>query len=236
MFIDKIFLYQIQKYLKFIIFALIFIVSSCSSIYVPTSINTPLFKKAGEAQLSGYIGTHQLQARIAYTPAYHFGIMFNTAFNNHSYLGWVYNNKSSFYEFGIGYYTMLNRNFVFETYGGFSKGKMQYEDYYQEIVKNDIQKIFVTPSIGFVSDNLDFGFSLRYLNYTCFKMKGTLYSDFIEPCVTMKIGLDNIKLISEFGASMPIGNNKEIANLPVFINFGAQLSFFEKKKLQVPKN
>lgn len=232
--INKIIIIQIQKYLKLFIFALIIIISSCSPIYVPTSINTPLFEEAGEVQFSGYTGTHQLQARIAYTPVNHIGLMFNTAFNNHRYLDWFYNDKSTFFELGIGYYSKLSENFVFETYGGYGKGTMQYSDYYDQIDIYDVQKIFLTPAVGFVSEYLDVGFSLRYLNYTSFNDSENLNSDFIEPCMTLKAGVDNIKLISDFGVSLNLGNNIKVLNWPIFFNFGAQLSLFKNKKFHIP--
>lgn len=232
--INKIIISQIQKYLKLFIFALIIIISSCSPIYVPTSINTPLFEEAGEVQFSGYTGTHQLQARIAYTPVNHIGLMFNTAFNNHRYLDWFYNDKSTFFELGIGYYSKLSENFVFETYGGYGKGTMQYSDYYDQIEIYDVQKIFLAPAVGFVSEYLDIGFSLRYLNYTSFNESENLNSDFIEPCMTLKAGVDNIKLISDFGVSLNLGNNIKVLNWPIFFNFGAQLSLFKNKKFHIP--
>lgn len=219
---------------KLLIFFLILFTLSCSPIYVPTSINTPLFEEAGEIQFSGYTGTHQLQARVAYSPVNHIGLMFNTAFNNQRNLDWFYNDKSSFYELGLGYYKKIDNNFVFETYAGLGRGKMQYSDFNNKIEKYEIQKFFLIPTFGFVSEYLDIGFSLRYLNYSSFNVSENLNSDFIEPCITLKAGVDNLKIISDFGISMYLGDNVEVLHWPFFFNFGGQLSLFKNKKFHLP--
>lgn len=226
--------FKINSQIKILLFLLILFAISCSPIYVPTSVNTPLFEEEGEVQFSAYTGTHQIQARIAYPPVNHLGLMFNTAFNNQRNQYWFYNDKSTHFELGVGYYSKISKNFVFETYGGYGKGTMQYSDYYDQIDIYDVQKIFLAPAVGFVSEYLDVGFSLRYLNYTSFNESENLNSDFIEPCMTLKAGVDNIKLISDFGVSLNLGNNIKVLNWPIFFNFGAQLSLFKNKRFHIP--
>ena len=112
-----------KKNLWFLLPALILLVSSCSSVYMPNTPNTPMLTKKGELYSGGHI---TLKGNASFTSAYavsdHVGIILNGAFMNQN------KNKKDFrhhlLEAGGGYFTTFGNknNRVLEIYGGLGRG------------------------------------------------------------------------------------------------------------------
>jgi hypothetical protein len=225
----------VGKYYYIILLVISLSIFSCLSIYIPDSVNTPLFKEAGELQISGYTGTRTIQARLAYTPINHFGMIANSSYNISTILQEVYNNRSFNYEFGLGYYTKFADYMVFETYGGIGAGSLKYSEHEQsKLFKNKQRKYFITPTIGYVSTFFDAGFSTRFTNISLYNETEDLNGIFIEPSLTFKLGFENLKFIFDFGRSIDISKSNELPYFPYFMNIGGQLSLFKNKKFHLP--
>lgn len=140
--------------------------------YVPNSQNVPMLEEKGDIKVE--IGVKDLQ--VAYGISDHLGIMVNGYYNKNdwSISSGTFENKyyptRLLLEGGLGYYTTLTDNAIFEVYGGAGYGSVNY-DY--DLVDNgiltetntfgvDMMRVFLQPAVGFQSESFGFAFSTRF--------------------------------------------------------------------------
>lgn len=101
-----------------------FILTSCSSIYMPNVPATPMFTKAGEVYVAGHLNTKgNLSGNVGFTLSDHVAIIgnastVNTGSNNNDYF------RQWLAEGGIGYFTKIGKDNrqVLEMYAGYGVG------------------------------------------------------------------------------------------------------------------
>jgi hypothetical protein len=203
--------------------------SSCQPVYVPNVVNMPLLKETGEIQLAAHtaIGGTDIQAAAAVHEK--FAIMLNGNFQNRKFnLGEGFR-RQQFGEFGIGYRQEIGENGRFEFFTGAGVGTIHAEypvDFYWKPVLDVYSaRIFVQPTIGFISDVIDFGFAPR-LAYVSLLESGDRFDGlFIEPAFMLKGGYKYVKFMLQAGLSIASNRSSLIYDYnPFLLSFGIQFS------------
>ena len=220
---------KFQTYLFLIFF--IALLNSCASLYIPNSVNTPLFTERNEATINANVGMNGWDLQAAYSPIKHVGIMVNSSgspklrgsnssFHSHAFL-----------EGALGFSSRVGEKGVIELYAGAGQGNIETRS--KVIVNNNAKydqvkgegtRLFIQPSFGLKSSESEFSFSLRciyndlinvsYDNSTdLVKRSGT----FIEPTVTLRRDKGKIMLQSQVGASIPFNLSSNNIRLRPFI-------------------
>ncbi|MBK0402757.1 hypothetical protein I5M27_07150 [Adhaeribacter sp. BT258] len=127
-----------KKIFWFLVPAIALLASSCSSVYMPNTPNTPMLSAKGELYSGGHIN---LKGNASFTSAYavsdHIGIMANGSFMNQN------RDKKAFrhniLEAGGGYFTTFGEknNRVLEIYGGLGRGSSDIT--YRKKTENGLQ-------------------------------------------------------------------------------------------------
>lgn len=183
-----------MKIKLFYIIALPFFFAGCSKVmYVPNSINVPLFKEKNEFRSTISFTDYQ----FAYAVSKNIGLMVNGYIKNTDYsttdiINSGYSTTSSTYttsrnliEGGIGYFSPLDEGFIFEAYGGGGMGSLAYNYYDDNSNPNptsnkystNFSRLFIQPSIGYTNDLVDVAFSARIVQLGFNTIKTENYSD-----------------------------------------------------------
>ena len=193
------------------LFAILTALSSCTHYYyAPNSHNVPLFQKQNEARISvatsrgdEFEGT---EIQSAYSITKNVGLMLNGFYvNPQDGSEW---GKGNLVEFGVGYFKPMGKYFVFETYGGFGKGKA-INQYGLGKSTAKFSRYFVQPSIGFTTPWFDIAASSRFcwldfykIEYDKINLNDIVDLDYIkdhnssflfEPALTVRGGWKYIK-------------------------------------------
>jgi hypothetical protein len=204
--------------LLYTVIAFVVIASSCNVAYRASTINTPLF--SGKNELAVTAASNNIQA--AYAVSDHVGVMANGFFeqsvvsNNETGQG----GTGYMGELGAGYFTGLTAdpNFIFETYAGAGFGYLYLNNNYRDDNSNiqkrtldaDGMKFFIQPAIGYRLSYVEVSGAIRYsnINYSNIRLSNWPQPElrdanlnelnnsfhFIEPGLTLRVGLKNIKL------------------------------------------
>ena len=162
----------------------VYIFSSCSSMYIPSMVNTPLLSEQGEIQGELSLTTNAVQLGVDYAFTDHWAAMAQTniSYGNFTNAYDIYTSKDEdstlldltnwgkfnnrHYELGVGYYNMFNKeHFKMEAFGGFGFCHANDEnDYHTNVLEKYDTKyamIFGQVNTGFSSKFCDFGLALR---------------------------------------------------------------------------
>jgi hypothetical protein len=202
-----------MKHILLVLIATLIISTSCKVMYIPNSLNVPLFNEKHEFKAN--VGFYDYQ--LAYSLTKNIGLLANGYVRNYNFLGSSgtsdlnYSTSRNLFEGGIGYFKTLGEGFIYETYIGAGKGKVAYNGLENGISSGgtynysaDFQRFFIQPSIGFSQDIVDVAFSLRVVDLSFNHVK-TDYTQqmlvddningldqvnfiFIEPAITFRIG------------------------------------------------
>jgi len=199
-----------------------FLLTNCSpSYYFPNAHNVPLLFHKGEGTLTLTLGGSEyvnssVEGQGAYAITNNFALMTNfcTAWGKREDYGSGY---GSLVELGAGYFKPVSSQFVFETYAGGGPGGVTnyFEPDKLEYSKLRFTKLFIQPAFGYKAPLFNIALSLRgvNLNYYAFQNsylntggKWTYYSKdpnyyLLEPALTLRGGLPNIKLQLQLGLS-----------------------------------
>lgn len=224
---------------------LIFGFFSCAPVYVPNTLNTPLFSKAGELSSTTQIAFSGLDQQLAYSITDNLGVMLNGNFQNTQRDPERFSEnfqKHIFGEAGAGYYTGIGvSNFIFEVYGGFGLGNF-YAKYFPvsfsesngipRISNVDLNRFFLQPGIGLKNRIFELSLALRLSNVNFMRSHtNDVIIDtnkpyfFAEPALTARLGSKNIKCISQIGASIFLNKDESINYNPFIFSLGIQLNF-----------
>lgn len=205
-----------------IVIVLISLFTIQCGVYNPNNLNVPLLSEKGEGNIGGHIGINgiQLQTSIAISDKYAF--MYNNMFTGEE--GSI--KASSFHELAIGQYSTLGKRGKLELFvgGGFNP---------------NYNRFFIQPNIGAQWEALELGFSTRlsqvfltsagkkhtYDNVILENAKPTL---FVEPAITLKLGIKSFKLIAQGGLSLPVYGTSEIIGVPLILSVGLNLNLRKK--------
>jgi hypothetical protein len=198
---------------------------SCTTVYVPNTRNTPLFREQGEAQISGFITSGGLEGQGAYALTDHLAVIGSytygkqTTTNSTANPPIEYDWKNSFAEIGIGYFDR-SRSARYELFAGYGIGEGTSLDQYSFFgLNNNVvatgkrSRIFVQPSIGTNNRNFNIAFTPRlcYVNMSEFttavasakpKDSGQFY---VDPAFTAKFRLaGNLHGLFQLGLTVPV--------------------------------
>ncbi len=206
--------------------------SSCSSMYIPSMPNAPLFTEKGDAQIETSVSTTSLQASAGYafSDGYSLLVAGNLSFGNvcnyndlftekeyesanNSYLSidltthGRYSHRNS--EIAVGKYNLLhNDKWILEAFIGGGYGRAIDKDF-----SNKYAVGFVQADLGQRIGILDWGtvcrLSSTFHNYTGIDKNDKSFSNnftlfHIEPMAFVRIGGDHFKFIHRAGLSLPI--------------------------------
>lgn len=222
--------------IKQLLFSLIIIalLNSCSSLYIPNSINAPLLTSKNEATITVNTGMNGWDLQAAYSPLSHLGLMINTSGSpilskTNGYHGHKYA------EGGLGFTTSFGSKGVLELYSGAGLGNSESQSKVTvngnsstEKVQGMVTRYFVQPSIGVKNDNAEFAFStrgvyaefynVRYGNSTDLNYR---YGTYFEMAFTMRKQMGNLMFQSQIGASLPLSpETTKIKYRPLLMSFG----------------
>lgn len=155
--------------------------------------------------------------------------------------------SAKFFEFGAGYFTPVDENWVFETYGIIGFGTM--ENHLPSTTSDDpntkgdisanVMRLGIQPNFGYKSKYFSAGISARIVNLTYNSIKGDLiYNDVnqttylndnassfpIEPALTLRGGLEKVKLQLQMGYSLNAGNSN-FKQDKTFMTLGLNFNF-----------
>jgi hypothetical protein len=200
-----------MKTLILAIITLLLLTSGCKVMYIPNSLNVPLFVEKNEFKAN--IGFYDYQ--LAYSVTKNIGLMANGYVRNSLFSGSSdlnYSSSRNLFEGAIGYFKTLDKDVVFETYAGGGAGKLSFngsqdvwEDNSNYKYSANFNRFFIQPSIGYVQDMMEVAFSARLARLSFNNIKTENYTQqmlleddiynldktnyfFIEPALTFRVG------------------------------------------------
>ncbi len=226
---------------------------SCTPVfYAPNTSNVPLFQKKGEGMINAgfsggeIVGGGEIQGAIAAND--HLGIMVNTAFfsgNESEESTEEGSGKGYLVEGGAGYFTTLDKNVVFEAYGGVGFGSVTNNHYYGGTSKVGLTKLFVPPALGYTVTNVDIGVASKisavFFNVNSIEgldeydmeeinlLKENPTYFFWEPSIFIRFGFEAIKAQLAYTPSLKL-SSKELSQDTYMINIGLSLAFHTKQQ------
>jgi len=247
-------------------------VSCIPPMYIPNTTNTPSLKQKGDIEASYSLGTngHDLQSGYAINDDY--GVMLNVSLGNEKSDSSANFLKHNFFEGGFGRTFILNKDENKETKSmftlfsgvgfGSTSGLVKFSNIfntdlnYTNQLQGSLFRVFIQPSIGLSSDNLDFFFTLRTSYVNAYKLETNIEADwqisnvsdddynkylelinrkpyniFVEPTITLKVG-GMVKGFFQLGASFVTTPNIETTfrQRPIIAIIGLQadLNFLNK--------
>lgn len=222
------------------------ILASCNpKYYSPNTQNVPLLSQKNEKNISLTGNANQIEIQSAIALSSMMAIKANGGIYHPEDLENGNGGSGSFFEAGLGIFKPMSSNFVFETYGIFGLGK--FENHLPSTIVNfpqtngkisaNLMRYGIQPNFGYKSQNFIVAISSRmtFINYS--NIKGDLTFDginqalylnehksnfLIEPALTIKGGLEKIKLQLQYGYSANLTNSdfpQDKSYLTLGINF-----------------
>ncbi|MES2559204.1 MAG: hypothetical protein V4590_05660 [Bacteroidota bacterium] len=204
--------------------------TSCSPKYYSANTqNVPLISAKGESNLTFAGNSDQLNFQGAYGVTNGFAIKADVGFFNPQNHDNGDGGSGKFFEVGGGYFTPLAGNFVLEVYGIAGMGSM--ENHFPSSVEAnpqttgkitaDLFRYGVQPNFGYKSKYFSAAISSRLVGLNYASIEGDLIYDgedqvaylnnnsshfLIEPAITLKAGIDKVKLQVQLGNSFNVSN------------------------------
>ncbi len=213
-----------------IIFCAIALTSCNPKFYSPNTQNVPLIGSQGQTNLTLSGNGNQAEFQGAYGVTDKIAVMANFGFFFPPDLDNGNGGSGNFLELGGGYYKALSEKIRFETYGIVGFGSI--ENHLPSTVsanpgtKGDISakalRFGFQPNIGYVSRYFTVAASSRFVSLNYNDIQGDLIFDgvnqigylrsnksnfLVEPALTIRGGLENIKLQLQFGYSANLTNS-----------------------------
>lgn len=205
------------------LFILLLFLASCSTVYVPNTRNTPLFRKGGDFQAAVYAASG-VDAQIAYAMNDRVAIMGNATYLSSKNSNPSFTRKNNFAELGLGLFGS-SRSLRYEVFAGYGVGQStslgQYYFFYPQFGQKEIvatgsyQRIFVQPSFGTNNRKANIAFTPRLSLIEFSKFTSDSYSVkpdekiklLIEPAITTKFPLiGNLDAVLQLGITIsPMG-------------------------------
>jgi hypothetical protein len=242
------------KYILLIALMLIILamMSSCNpKYYTANTQNVPLISEKGETNLSLSGNDNQVEFQGAYGVSSNIAIQANAGLFIPSDLDNGDGGSGKFLEAGVGYFTPVSEKFVFELYGLIGGGSV--ENHFPSTVdanpgtEGDVSaNIFrygIQPNFGFKSKYFSAAVSSRFVNLRYSNIDGDLVYDsenaadylrdnnshfLIEPALTLRGGLEKIKLQLQIGYSWNV-TNENFRQDKEFVTLGLNFNFADSK-------
>lgn len=228
--------------------ALVTLLAGCNpKYYTPNTQNVPLIEKQGQTNLTVSGNGNQVEFQGAYGVSDGLAIMANGGLFIPGDLDNGNGGSGSFGEFGLGYFVPMENNMVFETYGLVGIGSV--ENHFPGSVseggsgtgdiKANILRVGIQPNLGYKSGNFSAAISTRLAMLTYSGAEGDLIfegqnqvdylndnsSNFlIEPALTLRGGLEKVKLQVQLGYSLN-ATNSDFRQDQGFVTVGINFNF-----------
>jgi|GEM_PF-2413231 len=209
--------------------------TSCKTGYVPTPINAPMFQEKGQFAISAGLG-YQFTFQAAYAVSDQFLVLADLNGSGPDSTGNTGTGSYYNHSWGFGYYSQIEKGWMMESVVGSGVGK-----------QGDIafSKYYLQQSFGTVSEHFEFSFTPRlmavhYSNQPLGNSSGSGSGNssatdiFIEPALQFRGGTLPVKFNFQLGLSLPLVNEAQLANVPLFWNFGLSYKLPAKKFRQAP--
>jgi len=213
--------------------ALVMTMFSCSPEYIPNMVNSPMFNEKGEVQGNLAAGVSGTDLQLAYAVSDHIAIMANGSFYDETSDTTDDFHRHTLYEVGAGYYDLIGGHGRYEIFGGVGTGKIKgyWEDSPLDNPVSDARffKFFVQPAIGLRSDYADGSIGSRWVlvrtDYNEEEPEAQAgFHPFFEPFIMGRLGFRNIKLVSQLGFSIPVGQEVPFDYQPFMFNVGLHVN------------
>lgn len=140
---------------------------SCTTFYVPTAQNAPLFSKQGEVVASGTVGISGANVQAAAAVTDHVAVIVDGMYADNSNENREEFRKHKALEFGVGYFH--KRNFHFDAFAGMGWGKGEsihqtlgiLTDAYEKEFSGAYKKYFLQTSFGMSRKHVEGALSTR---------------------------------------------------------------------------
>lgn len=238
------------KYILFLALMAAIMMSCNPKYYTANTQNVPLISHQGESNLTVSGNGNQVEFQGAYGVSNGFAIQANGGLFIPSDLDNGDGGSGKFFELGAGYFTPVSENFVFEVYGLAGMGSVENHlpsttsanPATQGDVSANIFRYGIQPNFGFKSKYFSAAVSSRIVNLRYSNIEGDLIyngddqaaylrdnasSMLIEPALTLRGGLDKIKLQLQIGYSWNV-TNENFRQDNEFITFGLNFNFANK--------
>lgn len=229
------------------------IMAGCSpKYYTANTQNVPLISEKGETNLTLSGNDSQVEFQGAYGVGSHVAIQANAGLFIPSDLDNGDGGSGKFFEAGVGYFTPVSERFVFELYGLAGAGSV--ENHLPSTadaspgtegdISANIFRYGIQPNFGYKSKYFSAAVSSRFVNLRYSNIDGDLvYNDedaadylrennshfLIEPALTVRAGLDKIKLQLQVGYSWNV-TNENFRQDKEFITLGLNFNFADAKE------
>lgn len=203
---------------------------SCSpKYYTPNTQNVPLISEKGETNLTVSGNENQVEFQGSYGISNIIAIQANGGLFIPKNLEDGNGGSGKFIELGAGYFHKIKENWVFELYG--IAGIGSFENHLPTTVPSNpktsgdisanIFRLGIQPNFGYKSKYFSAALSSRFVNLSYSKIDGDLIynsenqvnyltsnsSNFlIEPALTLRGGVEKVKLQLQFGVSYNVSN------------------------------
>ncbi|GEM_PF-966049 len=210
----------------FLFFILLFFISSCSVLYVPTPVNVPMLTNRGEAQINTNLGFYGFSPQFAYAFSNHFG-----GYINLSAVGKPKADSSS-YQYSIapalGYFYKHGK-FRMEVFSGLEAGSLASSysignNTYRGVYT--FRSVFLQPTIGYASNLLDLGFTSDFvlISFDDVHSNNTYSTLLLEPLLTAKIGYRRVRLLIQGGLAIDANKDPDVITFPVIATLGLNIN------------
>lgn len=221
------------------------LVSCNPKFYTPNTQNVPLISESGETNLTLSGNGNQVEFQGAFGVTNSIAVKANGGLFIPSDLDNGNGGSGKFVEFGAGYFKPITENWIFETYAIVGIGS--FENHLPSTVADhpltngkisgDILRIGIQPNFGYKSKYFSAAVSSRIVNLSYSNIEGDLIfenidqpnylknnsSNFlVEPALTLRGGLENIKLQVQYGYSVNLTNSnfkQDNSFLTIGLNF-----------------
>lgn len=207
------------------------LMAACSpKYYVPNTHNVPLLEEKGQINLAVHGNVNQLDVQAAAGLTSNIGLMVNGGFFFPKDEENGNGGSGKLGEVGLGYFTKIGEYMVFETYGILGFGSV--ENYFPTTVAGNpgtsgtinanIFRAGIQPNIGYTSKYFSAAVSARFVSLNFSNIRGSLIfegvdqfiylethksSFLVEPALTVRAGIENIKLQAQLSGSYNLTHN-----------------------------
>ena len=187
----------------------IFFASCTPPVYLPNSINVPLLKEKGDANI-GYnisLAGHDLQ--ISHASSENVGLMLNGTYLSESRSDSYRRHK--FIEMGMGFFSHQDEGFSREIYAGAGWGSNSLKECVlfgseDARVSADYIRLFIQPDLGIHLEGFEggFGFRICYINFYNVNYSNIDFQRtkvLLEPVAFLRFGPPVFQIETQFGYS-----------------------------------
>lgn len=240
-----------MKYILFLSFMLAIMAGCSPKYYTANTQNVPLISEKGETNLTLSGNGNQVEFQGAYGIGSNIAIQGNAGLFIPSDLDNGDGGSGKFFEAGVGYFKPIAEHFVFELYGLAGAGSVENHlpstadanPGTQGDISANIFRYGIQPNFGFKSKYFSAAVSSRLVNLRYSNIDGDLVYDgrdaadylqennslfLVEPALTVKAGLDKIKVQLQVGYSWNTTKDN-FRQDSEFITFGLNFNFVDSK-------